>query len=80
MGHAWLGDKDEELRSMLGRDPALSFSAVCSRSRSRLEAVVSVLALLELMRIGEVSVSQPSAFTEIQVRSHGRKLPDEHDD
>ena len=80
MEHVSLGDKLQELRSMLGRHPEMNFSAVFSRSRSRLEAVVTFLALLELIRIGEVSVTQPSAFTEIQVRSHGRKPPDEHDD
>jgi len=75
-----LGEKLEELRSMLSRHSERNFSAVFSRSRTRLEAVVTFLALLELIRIGEVSVVQSSAFAEIQVRSCGRKVRDEHHD
>ena len=73
MEHVSLGEKLEDLRQMLRQHPEMNFSAVFSHSRSRLEAVVTFLALLELIRIGEVSVVQSSAFTEIQVRSHGRK-------
>ncbi len=72
MEHVSLGEKLEQLRAMLGSHPEMNFSAVFSRSRTRLEAVVTFLALLELIRIGEVSVVQSSAFTEIQVWSHGR--------
>ncbi|HEY0492108.1 MAG TPA: segregation/condensation protein A [Candidatus Dormibacteraeota bacterium] len=76
-----LGDKMAELRSMLNQHPEMNFSAVFSRSRTRLEAVVTFLALLELIRIGEVSVAQSAAFKEIQVRSHGRReLTHEHHD
>ena len=73
MEHVSLGEKLDDLRQMLRGHPEMNFSAVFSRSRSRLEAVVTFLALLELIRIGEVSVVQSFAFTEIQVRSHGRK-------
>ncbi len=76
MEHVSLGQKLDELRHMLRQHAEMNFSAVFSRSRSRLEAVVTFLALLELIRIGEVSVIQSSPFTEIQVRSHGRH-PDE---
>jgi segregation and condensation protein A len=76
MEHVSLGDKLEELRRMLGRHPEMNFSALFSRSRTRLEAVVTFLALLELIRIGEVSVAQSEAFTEIQVRSQGRREAD----
>lgn len=73
MEHVSLGEKLEDLRGMLGQHPEMNFSAVFSRCRTRLEAVVTFLALLELIRIGEVSVAQSSAFTEIQVRAQGRK-------
>ena len=73
MEHVSLNDKLEELRRMLSRHPEMNFSAVFSRSRTRLEAVVTFLALLELIRIGEVSVAQSDAFTEIQVRSQARR-------
>ena len=71
-----LGDKMEELRRMLSRHPEMNFSALFSRSRTRLEAVVTFLALLELIRIGEVSVAQSEAFTEIQVRLEARRQAD----
>ena len=68
-----LGEKLEELRRLLGRRPEINFSAIFGQSRTRLEAVVTFLALLELMRIGEVSVAQSAAFTEIQVRAQRRQ-------
>ena len=62
-----LADKLEELRSMLVRQPQMNFSAVFRHARTRLEAVVIFLALLELIRIGQARVAQSSAFAEIMV-------------
>jgi segregation and condensation protein A len=62
-----LADKLEELRSMLLRQPQMNFSAVFRHARTRLEAVVIFLALLELIRIGQARVAQSSAFAEIMV-------------
>ena len=62
-----LADKLEELRSMLVRQPQMNFSAVFRHARTRLEAVVTFLALLELIRIGQARVAQASAFAEIMV-------------
>jgi len=62
-----LADKLEELRSMLARQPQMNFSAVFGHARTRLEAVVTFLALLELIRIGQARVAQSSAFAEIMV-------------
>jgi segregation and condensation protein A len=62
-----LADKLEELRQMLVRQPQLNFTAVFRHARTRLEAVVSFLALLELIRIGEARVAQDGAFGEISV-------------
>src|ERR1700737_4434130 len=67
-----LADKLEELRQMLVHQPQLNFSAVFRHSRSRLEAVVTFLALLELIRIGEARVAQDGAFGEISVHRHER--------
>jgi segregation and condensation protein A len=64
-----LSDKLDELRRMLSQTPQLNFTAVFRHSRTRLEAVVTFLALLELIRIGEARVAQPSAFAEIVVHS-----------
>jgi len=67
MEHVSLADKLEELRSMLARQSQMNFSAVFHHARTRLEAVVTFLALLELIRIGQARVAQSSAFAEIMV-------------
>jgi segregation and condensation protein A len=68
-----LADKLEELRQMLQQQPQLNFSSVFRHARTRLEAVVTFLALLELIRIGEARVVQASAFGEISVHRQERK-------
>ena len=68
-----LAERLEGLRQMLRRHPEMNFSAVFAQARTRLEAVVTFLALLELVRIGEVLVGQSSSFSEIRVQS--RTLP-----
>jgi segregation and condensation protein A len=68
-----LADKLEELRGMLARQPQMNFSAVFRHARTRLEAVVTFLALLELIRIGQARVAQSSAFAEIIV--YGQEEP-----
>jgi len=67
MEHVSLADKLWELRSMLARQSQMNFSAVFHHARTRLEAVVTFLALLELIRIGHARVAQSSAFAEIMV-------------
>ena len=54
---------------MLAHQPQLNFSALFRHARTRVEAVVTFLALLELIRIGEARVAQPSAFAEITVHA-----------
>jgi segregation and condensation protein A len=73
MEHVSLGEKLEELRTMLARQAPVNFSAVFRHARTRLEAVVIFLALLELIRIGEARVAQASAFGEITVHGQERK-------
>ena len=73
MEHVSLGEKLEELRQMLARQAQLNFSAIFRHARTRLEAVVTFLALLELIRIGEARVAQASAFGEITVHGQERK-------
>ena len=71
--HVSLADKLDQLRQMLVHQPQLNFTAVFRHARTRLEAVVTFLALLELIRIGEARVAQPSAFAEITVHAQERK-------
>ena len=68
-----LSDKLDELRLMLARQASLNFSAIFRHARTRLEAVVTFLALLELIRIGEARVAQASAFAELTVHAEARK-------
>jgi segregation and condensation protein A len=64
-----LGQKLEDLRAMIRLHPEMNFSAVFAQARTRLEAVVTFLALLELIRIGEIIVAQSSTFAEIRVKA-----------
>ena len=73
MEHVSLGEKLEELRQMLARQAQLNFSTIFRHARTRLEAVITFLALLELIRIGEARVAQASAFAEITVHGQERK-------
>jgi segregation and condensation protein A len=73
MEHVSLADKLEELRQMLARQAQVNFSAIFRHARTRLEAVMTFLALLELIRIGEARVAQASAFGEITVHGQERK-------
>ena len=63
----------ERMRDMLYRvrniGDGLTFTELCEDCQSRLEVVVSFLALLELIRRGKVEVSQRELFDEIWVGS-----------
>jgi segregation and condensation protein A len=69
-----LADKLQELRGMLSHQAQLNFSAMFRHARTRLEAVVTFLALLELIRIGEARVRQSSAFAEIVVEARKEEV------
>ncbi len=70
-----LTDKLAELRTMLRHQAPVNFSGIFRHARSRLEAVVTFLALLELIRIGEARVAQASTFGEITVHGSGPEPP-----
>lgn len=69
MEHVSLSEKLEQLRGMMRIHREMNFTAVFGQARTRLEAVVMFLALLELIRIGEISVVQSAPFAEIRVRA-----------
>jgi segregation and condensation protein A len=73
MEHVSLADKLEQLRELLARQPQVNFSAIFHHARTRVEAVVTFLALLELIRIGEARVAQASAFGEITVQAQRKE-------
>ena len=63
----------ERIRSQAGTegggDRYLSFTALLSQSRSRLEIVVTFLAVLELIKQREIAAEQQETFGEIVLRS-----------
>ena len=63
-------EKLEQLRDRLRSGP-LAFEALFDSVSSRLEAVACFLALLELLRRGEVEVEQAEPLGPITVRAHG---------
>ncbi len=64
-----LDEKLADLRRLLARYAEMNFARIFASARSRLEAVVIFLALLELIRRGEAEVKQPQPFAPIQVRA-----------
>ena len=63
-----VSEKIELLRQAVAARPALRFSELFEQTTSRTEVVVTFLALLELIRLKHVVVSQPTPFSEIEIR------------
>ncbi len=61
-------EKMQELRGLLAERSRLHFEALFAASRDRLEAVVLFLALLELLRLGELDCVQAGVGEPILVR------------
>ena len=62
-----VSEKIELLRQLIAGKPALKFSELFQQSASRMEVVVTFLALLELIRLKQIVVSQPAPFSEIDI-------------
>ena len=60
-------DKMEELRRLLARRSRLDFTRLLRRSRHRQEIIVTFLAVLELIKRGEIAVWQEGVFGPIQL-------------
>jgi segregation and condensation protein A len=58
----------EELTEALRSKATMSFTEVVSGAKSKMEVVVSFLALLELLRRRAVKVEQSAAFSDIQLK------------
>jgi len=63
-----VSEKIELLRQTMAGSPALKFSELFEQTTSRAEVVVTFLALLELIRLKQIVVSQPAPFSEIEIR------------
>jgi len=68
-----IADCIEHLRAALARRPRVRFSTLLRRTRSRLEAIVTFLALLEMIKQHEVRATQDAPFGEIVLE---RRVPD----
>lgn len=64
-----VADKIEHLRGMLARagGEGIAFTALFAEAASRVEMVVTFLALLELVRLKHLRVEQPAPFEELTV-------------
>ncbi len=58
----------DKLRQTLRRKPILRFKELFARNYSREECVVTFMALLELIALGEISVEQRAVFDDIWIR------------
>jgi segregation and condensation protein A len=67
---AWIADR-------LGREPHTSFSRLLGKEPTRLEIVVTFLALLELVKRYRVAAKQEGLFTDIEIDKMAEWGPDE---
>ena len=63
-----VSEKIELLRQTLAGESVLKFSELFEQTTSRAEVVATFLALLELIRLKYIVVSQPAPFGEIEIR------------
>ena len=62
-----VSEKIELLRQIIAQQAVLKFSEIFAGATTRTEVVVTFLALLELIRLRHIIVSQPEPFTEIEI-------------
>jgi segregation and condensation protein A len=70
-------DKMSLIASLAAERGSISFVGLLSRCRARSEMVVTFMALLELIKLGQVTVSQPDRFGDILILHH---VPEEGSD
>lgn len=68
-----LEDKIVELRDRLSASAKIRLSDLMHPETTRLEIIVVFIALLELVRLGEISARQPVAFSEIYLYRRGHE-------
>ncbi len=71
-----VSEKIENLMTQLREKPVLKFSELFASATSRSEVVVTFLAMLELIRLGQLAAVQGEAFGEIEItRAEPRVAP-----
>jgi len=66
-GEWTVSEKIGRLRELMAGKGALKLSELFQQTASRMEVVVTFLALLELIRLKQIVVSQPAPFSEIEI-------------
>jgi segregation and condensation protein A len=70
-----VSEKIDHLRSLVESRPRLRFSELFSDSTSRLEVIVTFLAVLELIRLKVLTAVQPEPFSEIEITTARSEPP-----
>jgi segregation and condensation protein A len=60
-----VGERRRQIVEALRRSRRLSFSSLLARSRTRLDVIMTFLAVLDLLKTGDLEVEQEGAFGEI---------------
>ena len=58
------------IEEYISRHKTFSFRALLEKQRSKMEIIVTFLVMLELMKIGKVSVVQEDTFDDIMITSN----------
>ena len=69
-----IDEKIDYIRDLLILRPYVSFHHIFREKAVKMEIVVTFLALLELIKMKEVMVSQEKTFSEILIRKIGRDM------
>ncbi len=72
-----IGERRAAIVSDLRRSGSLGFSQLIADCRTRLEAIVTFLAILDLLKTEEVRADQSDAFGEIVLHTAGHRLASE---
>ena len=62
-----VSEKIHDIFHMLVNEPKIYFSALFNKAKSKLEIIVTFLAVLELIRLKEILVIQEEPFAEIEI-------------
>lgn len=62
-----VSEKIETIVNLIRERPAVKFSELFAAATSRTEVVVTFLAMLELIRLKQIVIAQPEAFSEIEI-------------
>lgn len=65
-----LSDKMEELEAYAASHRQFGFCSLLKRQHSRMQVIVTFLAVLELMKTGKITVVQEQLFDDILIESH----------